>query len=128
MRRQLRDVRVILFDWGGTLAKLNVDEDLLLRDCMENVQRYLGEQGYSVGIEKLKEADTRAWTDTYKREGYREVDVSEVFGKILASAGVDVQGQPELVGGSVIADCMTVVPYVELYPDTPPFRRGDGLW
>jgi len=45
-------------------------------------------QGYDVGIEKLKEADTRTWVDMYKREGYREVDVSEVFRKILASAGV----------------------------------------
>jgi FMN phosphatase YigB (HAD superfamily) len=118
MRRQLRAVQVVLFDWGGTLAKLNVNQDLLLTDCMKNVQKYLGEQGYDVGIEKLKEADTRAWADIYRSDGYREVDVSEVFGRILASAGVDVQGRPELLGGSIMADCMTVVPYVELYPDT----------
>jgi FMN phosphatase YigB (HAD superfamily) len=129
VRRLLRAVRVVLFDWGGTLAKINIDEDLLLKDCMENVQKYLREQGYDIGIEKLKEADTRAWADMYKREGYREVDVSEVFGKILVSAGVDVQGRPELLGGSILADCMTVVPYVELYPDTLPVlsvlrRRG----
>ncbi len=112
-------VEVVCFDLGETLIREEREDSELRELGARKLYEILNERGLKLRFEDFKRVHDALWREAEgARESMREIDVVNLFYRLLEGAGLEPD--QELLQLSVNAYFRVKLDYVELYPDSIP--------